>query len=439
MNSPGKPTFAIETIGCKVNQFESQAIREQLTRNGFAEKKDAGRADFLILNSCTVTGKADRETRNLIHRLRRKNPHGKVIVTGCYAESENDRKTLREIPGVVELVRNSEKGKIAEIASNHVPLGRQVEVGSLDRGITDFANRDRAFVKIQDGCDHRCSFCKVRLVRGPSKSRPYPEIADEVTLLAGKGYREIILTGICLGAWGKDFGGKNNLAGLLRKISLIGMPFRARLSSIEPLYVTDELIDTIKENAGICPHLHMPLQSGDDKILKSMMRPYTTGKFMQIVEKIRRHIPGVAITTDILAGFPGEDRSSFARTLNFVKGFGPSRIHVFPYSRREGTVSAGFKNNAERAVTKERVKILNDLGKNLSQEFAKHFIGKTQKALIETRSRENGLLSGYTERYIRVLVNGPDSLKGALASVKIVSVGREKGDIRACLDNGVIV
>ena len=439
MNSPGKPTFAIETIGCKVNQSESQAMREQLTRCGFIEKKDAAGADFLILNSCTVTGKADRETRNLIHRSRRKNPHGKVIVTGCYAEAENDRKALMQIPGVTALARNSEKKKIAEIVSNYHRPACRTECGSSDGGITDFANRDRAFVKIQDGCNHRCSFCKVRLVRGASRSRPYPEVVSEVRSLAGKGYREIVLTGICLGAWGKDLSGKNNLAGLLKKISLIEMPFRVRLSSIEPVYVTDELIATIKESAGICPHLHMPLQSGDDKILRSMMRPYTTGKFRQIVEKIRRCIPDVAITTDILTGFPGEDKSSFARTLNFVKSFGPSRIHVFPYSRRQGTLSAGFKNNVERAVTRERVKILNDLGESLSREFAKRFIGKTQKVLIERRSEGNGILSGYTERYIRVLINGPDSLKSGLISIKIVSVGREKGAICARLDNGVII
>jgi len=418
MNSPVNPTFLIETLGCKVNQYESQAMREELKKNGFLEKKDAASADFYILNSCTVTQKADADTRNLIRRFHRTNPSGKVVIAGCYAEFAKDRKALMDIPGVARLVRNTEKDRIAEIvAGQKSPAGRENRLN-----ITNFENRDRAFVKVQDGCNHRCAYCKVPLVRGPSRSRPEHEIVSEITVLASKGYKEIVLTGICLGAWGKDPGEKSDLAYLVRHISRIDGLFRVRLSSIEPIYVTDDIISLLKENTKVCKHLHIPLQSGDDRILRLMKRPYTGKKFREIIRKIRKQIPDIAVTTDVLVGFPGESERNFRNTLKFIKEIKFSRIHVFSYSSREGTAAAERKAGPDKKAVKKRVKILRDAGKKLSMDFAKHFIGKSQSVVIESHRDKSGFLGGYTDRYIRVFIDGPDPLKNKLIPVEIIRV-----------------
>jgi len=381
-------------------------MREELLRSGFAEKMGEEGADFFIINSCTVTAKADKDTRSMIRHFHRINPKGKIVVAGCYAELESDRKTLLSMPGVTYLTRNSEKGKIAEILRPPVIARRPTST------ITDFKDRDRAFVKIQDGCDHRCSYCKVSIVRGPSRSRPADEIAKEARALVEKGFKEIVLTGVCLGAR------KSGLADLAKKLLRIAGSFRIRLSSIEPGYVTDDLLRALNDEPKLCKHLHIPLQSGDDKILKLMNRPYTTRSFARLIKKIRKNIPDIAITTDVLLGFPGEDKKSFRKTEKFIKAIRPSRMHVFSYSKREGTAAAKLKNYTDRKEARNRVNILTELSKRLQTEFAKGFIGRPQKVLIESRrDRSTGLLTGYTDRYVRVLTDGPDSLKNRLVSV----------------------
>jgi threonylcarbamoyladenosine tRNA methylthiotransferase MtaB len=441
MSFPDSPTFAIRTVGCKVNQYESQAMREALRGRGFIEVKDAPAADFYIINSCTVTGKADRETRNLIHRFHRTNPSGKVLVAGCYAEADRDRKTLAGLPGVAGLVRNTEKGRIAEIVSELFPSPAWMKGVYLDKPgmekITRFENRNRAFVKIQDGCDHRCSYCKVGLVRGPSRSRAIGEIKEEVNALAAKGFKEIVLTGICLGAWvGTGFG----LPRLLKEISRSEGGFRIRLSSIEPIYVTGGLIDELRENDNVCKHLHIPLQSGDDTILRLMRRPYSTKKYLGLVTRLRKRIPDIALTTDVLVGFPGEGKAHFKNTLRFINEIRPSRMHVFCYSKREGTPAAKLAADPDKKTAKERARILTELGKGLSMDFAGSFIGKIQNVVIENhRDGKSGFLTGYTGRYVRVLVDGPDSLKNKLAAVRITAVGREKNAVLGRLDNREII
>jgi len=432
MNFSANPTFLIKTLGCKVNQYEGQAMREGLIKNGLAEAENEI-ADFYVINSCTVTHKADSKTRNLIRYFNKVNPEGKIVVAGCYAEFDADRKMLMKIPGVTHLIRNNEKARIAEVLA--INNGR--EAAGEKSGITDFKDRDRAFVKIQDGCDHRCSYCKVRLVRGFSKSRRAEEILKEVKCLIEKGFKEIVLTGTCLGAWGQittdscqsprstGFGrimrkeAAGGLPGLIRAIARIEGRFRIRLSSIEPGYVTDELIRIFKDEPKLCKHLHISLQSGDDKILKHMNRPYATRKFMRLVTKIRRHVTDAAITTDILLGFPGEDDRSFHRTERFIKAIAPSRMHVFSYSRREGTVAAKFKSHARKEEINERANILMGLSKRFQADFAKRFINKMQEVLLESqRCRFTGFLTGYTDRYVRVLIDGPDTLKNRLVSIR---------------------
>ena len=423
MNSHDSPTFAITTLGCKVNQYETQAMREKLLRSGFLETENPRRADIYIVNSCTVTEKADKETRNLIRRFRRANPSGEIVVAGCYAESPPDRKTLESIAGDVHLMRNSEKARITEGA-----------------GITGFGDRNRAFIKAQDGCDHRCSYCKVRLVRGRSRSRSIGAVEKEAEALLGGGFKEIVLTGICLGAWGRDFKKKKGLLELVKRITAIKGKFRIRLSSIEPIYVTDSLIYELEKNKKLCKHLHIPLQSGDDKILKLMKRPYSRKTFLQIVETLRRHIPDIAITTDVLVGFPGEDNRSFRKTLELIKRIKPSRMHIFSYSKREGTAASRLECAPIKAVVKKRTKILAGLARKFSQEFAARFIGRSRSVVIENdRESSRSLLRGYTDNYIRIFAEGSDSLKNQLISATIVRLDREIGGIFARLDNGNIM
>jgi len=435
MNSPAKPTFILKTLGCKVNQYETQAMRESLTACGFSEKTACGIADFYIINSCTVTGKADKETRNLIRRNREMNPGAKIVITGCYAELDRDRSVLMAIPGVTHLIRNSEKADIGKILrpNSHAYRFTRLPAGMAGRQITNFKGRDRAFIKIQDGCDNKCSYCKVNLVRGPSRSRPAEDILAEAGTLIRKGLKEIVLTGICLGSWGKGTRG-TDLARLLGKISGIDGLFKIRLSSIEPLHVTDRLIDTVKRDDKVCKHFHVPLQSGDDRVLKLMSRPYGAKKFKHIIKKIRSAIPEAAFTTDVLVGFPGEDERSFANTVEFIETIKPSRMHVFAYSKREGTPASRFESRLTNAAAKKRVKTLTSLNRKLSMDFAKRFVGKDQDAVIESvRVEKTGLLTGYTDRYIRVLLEGPDSLKNSLKAVQITRVEEENEAVYACL------
>ena len=442
MNYPFKPTFLIKTLGCKVNQYESQAMREQLVQNNFLEKTDDTRADFYIINSCTVTRKADRDTRNLIHRFHRQNPQGKIIIAGCYAELDDDRKSLLDIPGVTHLVKNNEKHKIAEIliTNSRLPAYRPGRQTDHEFSISDFSDRDRAFVKIQDGCDHKCAYCKVNIVRGPSRSRPLEEILNESRRLIVKGFKEIVLTGICLGSWGKDISGGGDLPFLLQEISDIEGTFRIRLSSIEPCYVTGSLINVIKDQERICKHLHIPLQSGDDGILKLMRRPYTVRWFGRLARSLRKSIPDIAITTDMLLGFPGENEKRFMNTVRFLKSIAPSRIHVFSYSERTATPAAEYNGKVTEETKKQRVKFLTDLGSKLSINFARGFVGKKERMLVESsRDKKTNLLTGYTDRYIRVLTNGPDRVKNSFATVRIKRVDETEHACFAHLDNDHII
>lgn len=434
MSFPDKPTFFIKTLGCKVNQYETQAMREHLVKNGFVEKKEGKVADYYIVNSCTVTKKADRDTRNLIHRFHRVNPNGKIVVAGCYAELDTDRKELMDISGVTHLVRNNEKGKLAEILK---PKCKQIPNPKLQ--ITGFKNHNRAFIKVQDGCNHRCSYCKVSLVRGSSRSRSTSEILQEIKNLVDSGFKEVVLTGVCLGAWGQDLETKTNLADLVNKICQIDGSFRIRLSSVEPIYVTERIISVLKEGK-VCKHLHVPLQSGDDRILKLMKRPYRARNFKRIIAKIRKQIPDAAITTDVLVGFPGENERQFRNTLRFIKSIKPSRMHVFSYSRRKGTIAARYADDLSKQVIKKRVKTLTDLSRKLSADFARTFVGKVQDVIVEEhRDERTGLLAGYTDRYVRILLGGADSLKNRLIAVMISGVDGGKGTVFGCLDNDKII
>lgn len=407
-------TIAFKTLGCKVNQYETELIREQFISAGFNEVLFNNPADIYVINTCTVTQKADSESRRLIRNARAQNPNSKIIVTGCYTDLDSDE--IRKIDPNLLIVKNSKKTQILQYLSldhqNHLRGGLNHFVGGIGLNISRFEGRTKAFVKVQDGCNNFCSYCKVPFVRGRSRSRKPDEIIKEIQGLVLNGYKEIILCGICLGDWGKNLGLK--LVNLLDEIDKnIDGIFRIRLSSIEPWYVTMDLLEKIASSKRFCRHLHMPMQSGDDEILKKMNRKFKSQDFMNLIDRIRLLIPEIAFTTDIMVGFPGEREEQFDNTLRAVEFTRPSRVHIFPFSVRKGTKAALFKEIIPDSVVKKRINKLKSLTDKFAIEYKRQFIGKPQEVLVETqRDRKTGKLTGYTDAYIKVNFEGPDELKG---------------------------
>lgn len=410
---------AFKTLGCKVNQYETELIREQLLNAGFEEPPSNYPADIYVINTCTVTQKADSESRRLIRLARKENPNCRVMVTGCYAELDKDE--IEKVANDLIIVKNSKKSEILQYLMNNEP--QTTPLGCTPQGwmpvISRFEGRTKAFIKIQDGCDNFCSYCKVPLVRGRSRSRNPQEIIAEIRKIISNGYKEIILTGICLGDWGRDLNLK--LSRLLDEIeNNIDGEFRIRLSSIEPWYVSSELIQRIASSKKICRHLHIPMQSGDDGILKKMNRNFSSLDFVNLIERWRSFIPGAAFTTDILVGFPGEGEGQFSNTLKVVELTRPSRIHIFPFSRRKGTRAHAFEDTPPNRVVRDRINRLRYAADRLAVEYKRQFIGSQVDVLVETRrDKKTGLLIGYTDTYIKAAFKGPDELKGTLKTIEL--------------------
>ena len=361
-------TCAFYTLGCKVNQYETQGIREDFLKAGYEEQRFEDRCDVYIINTCTVTAKTDKESRRLVRDAYRRNPAAQIIVTGCYTELNESE--IKNIPGVSAIVKNRDKDKIADVASSKKGLqARCKKQAFLPLTISDFKNRTKSFLKVQDGCNNFCSYCKVPLVRGRTRSRGMESTLEELKRLLTKGFKEIVLSGICLGAWGEDISPKRSFSYLLEKIIGLDGDFRIRLSSIEPKYVTSKLINLMKSSSKICKHLHIPIQSGDDKIIKVMNRPYTAAKYLRIVKQVKSKIPVIAITTDILVGFPGEGEKHFRNTCRLLKKIKPSRIHVFSYSRREGTTASKLEGEVPRDVVKKRLNRIEGLASDFSHRY----------------------------------------------------------------------
>lgn len=426
-NNPENKRFFIHTLGCKVNQYESQAMREILIAAGFKECLSKETADLYIINTCTVTEKAERESRHWIGTFHKTNPKARILVTGCYAEQ--DAAHIAVLPGVVHIVNNIDKAYVADIL-DHRPVTSSLRQALK---VTDFKGHTKAFVKIQDGCENRCAYCKIPMVRGPLSSRPLDEIVKEAGILAGKGFKEIVLTGICLGAWGKDLfreevavspGIKGaNIVDVLKAIDKIGGNFRIRLSSIEPANVTDELIEYIASADRVCRHLHIPMQSGDDDILRKMNRPYTAEIYRNIVQKAVSKVKDLAITTDIMIGFPGESHANFKNTVNLVKEILPARTHIFTFSKRPGTAAWDMPQETDPASLKRRFYELQTASLGASYLYRSRFVGKPLDVLVETRrDKLSGWLCGYSDNYIRVQFQGDDALMRTIVPVEIEDV-----------------
>ncbi|MFH1753792.1 MAG: tRNA (N(6)-L-threonylcarbamoyladenosine(37)-C(2))-methylthiotransferase MtaB [Candidatus Omnitrophota bacterium] len=410
------------TLGCKTNQYETQAIKERLlATGGYAESGEDSECDLFIVNTCTVTAKADKESRRTIRHSNRKNPKAKILVTGCLTEL--DEEMVKRLPGVSTVMKNSQKDDIFFLLANRKPqTANRYSSHYIPLKISNFDGRERAFVKIQDGCDNFCSYCKVPFVRGASRSRQASDILQEVERLVEKGFKELVLTGICLGDWGKGLDNNPGLHDLVGKICSIKGDFRLRLSSIEPKMVSDELIGAMS-NKKVCPHLHIPLQSGSDRILKLMKRPYTASEYIKIIAKANKAVKDLSITSDVMVGFPGERPSDFNSTVKVIRRVAMSRLHAFTYSKRDGTAAARMSTGIAAGEIAKRRERLEREAELSSYRYRRRFLNKTVEALIESkRDPKTGLLTGYTERYIRFFLDGPDTMKGKVLPVKVHNV-----------------
>ncbi len=428
--------FNIITLGCKVNQYESQAMREALINHGYTLSEDKDKADITIINSCTVTSVSDAKNRKLINRVRRLNPDGIIILTGCmpqaFPDEENNFKNCDIVLGNAkraELIPTLEKflethNKLVQI-TEHPMKNEEFE----DLSVSSLGEHTRAFIKIEDGCNRFCSYCIIPYARGRVRSKPLGALKTEVENIALNGYKEVVLVGINLSAYGlnKDF----DLADAVECACSVDGIERVRLGSIEPEQMDDKMIARLSAQKKFCPQFHLSLQSGCDKTLKAMNRHYDSSEYAQIVANLRKAFDNASMTTDVMVGFAGETLEDFEQSMNFVKSINFAKVHVFPYSQRKGTVAAKAPDQVEPAEKERRAKIMGELVETSRKEFLDSQVGRVEDVLFE-RLR-HGYLEGYTKNYTPIHVISDDaSLCGLIKQVKIVSA-----DTDFC--NGVLV
>lgn len=396
---------AIQSLGCKVNLYESEYITDQFQKAGYEIVPFQEIADVYIINTCSVTNTSDVKSRKVIHQAIRRNPDACIVAIGCFIEANHDYHE----DGVDILLGNANKSKVLEYVERYwqtkqkanyfvTPIPEKFD----DMTMSTFLGRTRAFIKIQDGCENFCSYCIIPYVRGKCRSKNFQTVLEEIQNYVQHGYKEVVLTGIHTGNYGVDLG--TDFAALLREIVKINGLVRLRISSIEITELTDEVLQIIRDNDVIVDHLHIPLQAGSDKILRLMNRKYDLAYFKQKMEQIREIRPDISLTTDIIVGFPSETEENFQDTLSFVREVQFSKVHVFPYSRRSGTVAADMAEQVPGDVKKDRVRRLLALSKELETEYMKKFIGKTLPVLMEVNRTDYSL--GHTSNYLLVKVPG---------------------------------
>jgi threonylcarbamoyladenosine tRNA methylthiotransferase MtaB len=420
----------ITTLGCKVNQFESASFKTGFEELGCTVVAAKERADLVIINTCAVTAGAGAQSRQAIRRSLRKNPEAGVIITGCYAELEAKRiAQFEELAGRdYSIIGNSRKDTVVAVGTGLGPA-RDTLLGQIDKAETicrlpvkRFAERSRAYLRIQDGCENFCSYCIVPYTRGPSRSLPPEEVVRQAEIFAGQQHREIVLTGIHLGNYGKDLAPDTDLVRLLENLCDATPHVTYRISSLEPLEIDGRLLGLMAGRKNIQPHLHIPLQSGDDGILEKMNRRYSTAQFREVIDACHAHIPDLCIGIDILAGFPGETAEQFERAKSFLGSLNFSYLHVFPYSRRAGTPAAEMANQVDKAVKERRVSELLELSGAKQLTFNRGQLGRTRQVLVEGRRDAEGRLKGFTDNYIDVRLDGPDHLLGKKIRVTLLGI-----------------
>ena len=418
------PTAAFTTLGCKVNQYETQKILESFETQGFEIVPFESPADVYVINTCSVTQSAESKSRQTVRRATRTNPKAIVVMTGCYAQF-----TLRRGEEVSEahlIVPNPNKLRTIDYLLEHFPDLRARLERERNTHTMPVRRRTRAVLKIQDGCNVNCSFCSIPFTRPMMRSTPYQEVLEEARALVAEGYHEIVLTGVLIGDYGAHSGsGGPNLAELCAMLSEIEGLERIRISSIEPTLISDSLIDQMAHNPKMCPHLHIPLQSGDTRILKAMNRPYDQAFYLELCRRLRERIRDIAISTDIMVGFPGEDEEAFVNTCRVVETVEFCRAHIFRYSPRPDTPAEAMSPHVPEPIKTERSQRLQALCKQVQLRYASRFWGKVERVLVETRSKLTGLMTGTSDHYLQVEFAGSPTLSGQLVWVRIVDVSPE--------------
>ncbi|MGQ9902160.1 MAG: tRNA (N(6)-L-threonylcarbamoyladenosine(37)-C(2))-methylthiotransferase MtaB [Fimbriimonadales bacterium] len=415
------PTAAFTTLGCKVNQYETQKILERFESLGFDIVPFDAPADVYVINTCSVTQSAEAKSRQTVRRAARQNPNAVVVMTGCYAQFTLRRGEMLDEAHLV--VPNPDKLRTAEYLLEHFPQFQEQLAQARARGEVPVRRRSRAVLKIQDGCNVHCSFCSIPYTRPVMRSTPSPEVLEEARAMVADGYREIVLTGVLIGDYGPETGsGGPDLAALCEMLGAIDGLERIRISSIEPTLVTERLIDCIATHPKMCPHLHIPLQSGDSRVLKAMNRPYDQAFYLDVIRRLRARVPNCAISTDIMVGFPGEDEAAFQNTCFVVEQVAFCRAHLFRYSPRPDTPAEALRQQVPDSVKAERLQRLQQVSKAAAQRYAAQLLGSVERVLVESRSKLSGLMTGTSDRYLQVEFAAPHSLVGQLVSVRLVDL-----------------
>ena len=424
--------IAFYTLGCKVNQSDTASMEGIFRRAGYEVVDFGSPADVYLINTCVVTNTGQRKSRQIINRAVRHNPLSLIVVTGCYPQTAPEE--VRAIAGVDVIIGNQERARIVELVEQALE-NKQTEI--LDNvqkmtvdtkfeelGVGTETDKTRAFLKIQEGCNQYCTYCIIPYARGPLRSRSLESIRSEVAKLVEAGYKEVVLIGIHLGCYGKELAkeGKHiTLYDAVQAVLSVEGMCRVRLGSLESVEVEPRLLELMANEPRLCKHLHLPLQSGCDKILQAMHRPYDTARFTQLLQQIRAQVPDVAITTDIIVGFPGETEENFATTLAFAEKCGFAKMHIFPYSKRKGTPAEKMPNQVDEAVKGERAARLAAVDEKLHQAMLKQMVGKTEEVLFE-QPVDAVYMEGLCGPYLRVVVPGTSELANTIAQVKITGI-----------------
>jgi len=423
-----KPKVAVYTLGCKVNQNESDAMLSSLAKAGYQEVSFDDKADVYIINTCTVTHLADRKSRQMIRRAVKTNPDAVVAVTGCYAQTSTG--DVLGIPGVNLVVGTRDRHRLPQLLDEAKealePLNAVNDIMLADEfeeitGGEIMPHMVRAYLKIQEGCNQFCSYCIIPYARGPMRSRYPDRVIQAAEELISAGYKEIILTGIHTGAYGVDLTPQIDLSHLVEMLIQLPGLKRLRISSLDPNEIGDNLLNVIVHSTVLCRHLHIPLQSGDDRILKQMNRVYDTAQYEKLVDKIKDRVPGIALTTDIMVGFPGETEEEFLHTYDFAEKIGFSGLHVFKYSPRNGTPAASFPGQVAPDVKEDRSNRLIALGERLLKKYAENYLGKTVEVLVEQKIDLSGQTywEGHSSNYLNIVFPSEQDFKGRLVEVNL--------------------
>lgn len=419
-------TVAFYTLGCKVNQYETNAMEQQFIQNNYKIVENTEKADIYVINTCTVTNMADRKSRQMLRRVKEINQSAVIVVCGCYAQVA--KKELEQIPEVDIILGINEKNKIVQIVEEYLASKNNIiEVADvskqkefLDFGDVTYTEKNRAVIKVQDGCNMFCSYCLIPYARGRIRSRKIENVVSEIKKIAKQGIKEVVITGIHVASYGKDFeNGNIRLINLLEEINKIEGIARIRLSSLEPTIVDEEFAQRLSKLEKICDHFHLSLQSGCDATLKRMNRKYTTARYKEATEILRKFYPNANFTTDVIVGFPGETDEEFDQTYQFLKEIGFYKMHIFKYSPRKGTVAEKLPNQVDGNIKEERSKKLIELSNNMQNEKNSQYIGKTVKVLFE--EYENGYYKGHTTNYMVVKVKEKEQ-DGFIDNIKDIEI-----------------